>query len=178
VSITFIPTQEFSNGNGESIVGSRINKRHYCIIIGWKLTDLGEVWLVRNYAGTKILEIPFGKYNIADTIIAPKDNFNNTTWQKGPHFDMDMSTVKDWLQLKTIDLLLKSSEFEVFAKSFGGIGLNEAILKKTRFVVRDEKRNAHSRTSNLREVTWEQEKSMWRIAILFCDNGANPHFED
>lgn len=178
VSVTFIPTKDFADKHEASIVRSRINKRHYCLIIGWKLTEFGEVWLVNNYLGTDVLEIPFGKYNIDETVIVPKDNFDNTTWQKGPHFDLDMSTVKGWLQLKAIDFMLKSSEFEVFAGVLGKIGINEAILKKTRFVVRDQKTNAHSRTCNLKEVSWNQEKLMWRIAFIFCDSGANPHSVD
>ena len=42
VSFSFIPDKDFSKKHENSIVKSRVKKHHYCMIIGWKLTEYGE----------------------------------------------------------------------------------------------------------------------------------------
>ena len=204
ISFSFIPDKDFAKKHENSIVKSRVKKHHYCMIIGWKLTEYGEgtynslfynstldkiqnstflflshkVWLVQNYDGTEIMQVPIGQYNIEETILAPKDDFLSTSWQQGPYFDLDMTGIKDWLHTGTIHFSLKSSELERFAKMLGGIGFHEAITKKTRIVLRDDKKPAHSRSCKLQDVQWEQNSLSWKVSCMFNDNGCSPRSEE
>lgn len=42
ISFSFVPTPEFAKEHSDYIVSSRIKKHHYCMIIGWKLTEFGK----------------------------------------------------------------------------------------------------------------------------------------
>jgi hypothetical protein len=174
ISFSFLPTQDISDQYGSSIVPSRINKHHYCIIIGWKLSEFGEVWLVQTYDGKHVLEIPFGSYSIDETILAPKDDFLNITWQQGPYFDQDLSKFPDWCNYKAITFMLKSEELENFCEmSLEGKSFLEAISNKTRIVVRDKSKPAHSRSCFLEDIKWDKNMKMWNLMFRF--NGvSNP----
>lgn len=174
VSFTFQPTQDLADKHVDDIVASRVNKHHYATIVGWKLTEFGEVWLVQTYFGSKLIHIPVGQYHIDDMIIFPKDNFETTTWQKGPYFDRDMSKLDGWLSWTTIDFKLKSSQLEDFLDIFGDRGIHEAIKDKVRFVIRDKKHVAHSRSTRLRELKWNKSAKQWEVSCVFMDEGASP----
>ena len=153
---------------------SRVKKRHYALIVGWKLTEFGEVWLVTNYAGTKIMHVGVGHYNIDQTIIVPKDNLENTTWQKGPYFDKDMSKFSmDWLQWPSVKLMIKSHELEHLGEVLDGEGFHVAMANRKRIVLRDKKKFAHSRSCRLEDICWDIETKVWNISFVFLDAGSN-----
>lgn len=174
VSFTFQPTQELADKYVDDIVVSRVNKHHYAIIVGWKLTEFGEVWLVQPYSGGKLIHIPVGQYHIDDMIVFPKDDFETTTWQNGPYFDREMSKLEGWLSWSTIDFKLKTSQLEDFLEILGDVGVHEAIKEKVRFVLRDKKHLAHSRSCRLRELKWNKVTKQWEISCVFLDDGASP----
>ena len=173
VSYSFTPTREFAGEHQDSILKSRIKKHHYCLIVGWKLTEFGEVWLVQRYNGRQIIEVPLGQFSIDDNILAPKDYFVSTCWQQGPHFDRDMGTFADWFQYESITLLLKSIELEEFAEVLGSQGFHEAISKKARFVIRDRKKQALSRSCVLTDVKWSKASKVWQVTCEF-NGSSNP----
>jgi len=174
ISFTFQPTSLFALENKDSIVKSRIKKHHYCLIVGWRLTEFGEVWLVQSYTGKEILQVPVGQYSIDETIIAPKDSYVNVTWQQGPYYDNDMSAFRGWNQYDVMSLTLKSKELEELAEIFGEKAFHEVIRDKVRFVIRDKKKNAHSRSCILDGIKWETDIKAWKVSFVFNDNGSSP----
>ncbi len=174
ISFSFIPTRQLAAKYPNSILESRIKKHQYCLILGWKLTEFGEVWLVQSYHGKEILHIPVGQFNIEETIIFPKDDFNQVTWQQGPYFDRDMSSSNRWFESKEIGFLLNPNELEDLVTIFGDSGIHQAITEKLRFVIRDIKCPAHSRSCRLQEVSFDQSMKRWKIVCAFNDNGINP----
>lgn len=107
ISFSFIPSSSFALEHSDSIVKSRIKKHHYALIVGWKLTEYGSVWLVQSYNGETTFEVPVGQCSIDETILVPKDDFSNVTWQCGPYYDKDMSSFRGWLQSESITLVIK-----------------------------------------------------------------------
>lgn len=177
VSHSFIPTTSFATEHSKSIVPSRIKKHHYCMIIGWTLTEYGEAWLVQSYNGGEIMDIPVGRFSIDETIIAPKSSFVNLTWQQGPYFDRDMTLNKGWHNVEEITLKLSENELGKFAETFGDKDFSEAIIEKTRFVIRDKNKNAHSRSCSMQSLQWNKMQQVWDITCLFNDKGSYPLVE-
>jgi len=173
VSLTFIPSEQFALRYKRSIVDSRINKRHYVIVLGWKLTEHGEVWLAQDYVGNT-MEVPVGQYHLEDLVAVPKDNLESTTWQKGPYFDRDMSKSQGWMNWKSIEFLIRTNELEALAEVFEGVGFHEAMAKKRRFVIRDKNKAANSRSCRLFEVTWDTTENLWKVKCIFTDAGGLP----
>ncbi len=173
VSFSFIPTRDFALDHETSIIKSRIKKHHYCLIVGWKLTEFGEVWLVQSYDGNEILQVPVGQYSIDQTILAPKEDFFHTCWQQGPYFDRDMSNYVDWHEYKCITLVLKSFELEEFAEILNGKGIHEAVEDKQRIVIRDVKKKALSRSCVLSDIAWDKDAKIWKLTCVF--NGQTCH---
>ena len=178
ISFSFIPTAAFAQEHRESIVKSRIKKHHYCLIIGWKLTEYGEVWLVQSYNGAEILHVPVGRFSIEETILAPKDNYLNVTWQRGPYYDKDMADFNGWHHCEDITLILKSNELEEFAEIFGDKPFHEIILEKTRFVIRDKRKQAHSRSCSLTSLKWDKDIKVWQLQCTFSDKGSFPLLDE
>lgn len=174
ISYSFIPTKKLLEKYPNSILQSRIKKHQYCLIVGWKLTEFGEVWLVQSYFCDEIMHIPVGQFNVEDTIVFPKDNFKNVTWQQGPYFDTDMSKNNEWFVNPEIELHLNSKELEDFVRMFGKVGIYQAITEKVRFVIRDTKCIAHSRSCNLKDITFDHHGQMWKVLCSFNDNGIHP----
>jgi hypothetical protein len=174
ISFSFIPTKNIASRFPDSILQSRVKKHHYCVVVGWKLTEFGEVWLVQSYRGNEVMEIPVGQFNVEETVIFPKSNFKNVTWQQGPYFDRDMPNDNDWFESAQIEFVLSSSELEDFVTIFGCLGIHQIISDKVRFVIRDVKCVAHSRSCKVQEVTFDREIKMWRIICSFNDQGIKP----
>lgn len=178
ISFSFIPTKSLATKFPDSIVPSRVKKHHYCLLIGWRLTEFGDVWLVQSYRGNEIMEIPVGQFNIEETIIFPKDDFKNVSWQQGPYFDRDMSNHPDWFGCAQIEFAVSSSELEDFVCTFGNLGIHKIISDKVRFVIRDETCIAHSRSCKLSEVSFDRKTKMWKLKCSFNDSGIRPFHEE
>jgi len=178
ISFSFIPTKAFAQEHSESIVKSRIKKHHYCLIIGWKLTEYGEVWLVQIYNGVEIFEIPVGRYAIEEIILAPKDKYLHITWQQGPYHDKDMTHFHGWHNYEDIALILKTNELEELAEIFGNKPFHEVIVEKTRFVIRDKKKPSHSRSCSLTSLKWDKNLKVWQVQCTFNDKGSHPLIDE
>ena len=174
ISFSFIPTSSFAREHANNIVMSRVKKHHYSLIIGWKLTEFGTVWLIQSYNGEAILEVPVGQCSIDETILVPKDNFSNLTWQTGPYYDKDMSSFHGWLHFEKITLILKSHDLECLAETFGDKAFDQVIKDQTRFVIRDKKIRAHSRSCVVEGLCWEKDIKAWKVTCSFNDKGSSP----
>lgn len=68
--------------NSTSFLPSLAGKRHELLIVGWKLTAFGEVWLVHPLNGQMDpIRIAFGQFGVDDCCLAPKNSFESTKWQ-------------------------------------------------------------------------------------------------
>jgi hypothetical protein len=148
-----------------SFLHSRIGKKHELLIIGWKLTAFGEVWLVKplNERGGNLVHIAFGQFGIDTTCLAPVNNFENVKWQSGPSFNTTFGAT-EWMTWPGMDMYVTSSELEALAECFKS-GLVSAVSKKETFVIRDKKKKAHSRRYYLNELTWNKDKKMWSLGV-------------
>ncbi len=174
ISFSFIPSTSFAKEHSDSIVKSRIKKHHYAIIVGWKLTEYGSVWLVQSYDAKSLMEVPVGRCSIDETILVPRDDYSNVTWQSGPYYDKDMSSFKGWLQFESITLVLKSGDLEELAEVFEEKPFGEVIQEQVRFVIRDKKRYAHSRSCVIQNLKWEKDIKAWKVICSFNDKGSHP----
>jgi hypothetical protein len=170
VSTTFIPDEKIATRYNSSIIESRKNKYHYCVIVGWAKTSTGEVWLIQNYQGNAIMHVPIGRYHVEDIVVCPKNNLETLTWQKGPYFDRDMSKVDGWLEVNAIELVIKTNEMETLAEVFDGVGLHHIMANKERFVLRDTKLQSKSRSCILADIFWDRGVKSWRIHFQFTDD--------
>ena len=158
---------------GNSFAHQRIGKMHELLIVGWKLTAFGEVWLANPlYSPPKANENPiriaFGQFDIDDECLAPKASFENTPWQAGPYFDHKLSMVPEWRTWHGVDMQITSLNLEKLAACFDE-GFYSAILNKKRFVIRDEAKFAHSRAAYLTEVTWNKAEKKWKVSASFTE---------
>jgi len=171
VSTSFVLSKTFANRTEyeKSFLMSQLDSCHPLLIIGWKCTEFGEVWICNHLDGSKDHIIAFGHFCIDETCIAPIDNFLNTPWQTGPYFDHDFSRVtEDWREWPNLKMYLKSSDLERLATCFEP-GFVNAVASEAHFELCDKHAKAHSRTCCLKEVGWDAERSKWRVTAGFVD---------
>ncbi len=55
------------------------------VILGWELSDVGEVWIVRKSwgSGSHQIKISFGQFGVDENVIAPKKSMSVYLWQEG-----------------------------------------------------------------------------------------------
>ena len=170
VSTTFIPDEKIFTRYIGSIIESRKNKYHYCLIVGWATTSHGDVWLIQNYHGDAMIHVPFGRYHVEDIVVCPKSKLETFTWEIGPYYDRDLSTIEGWFEMNSIELLIKTKEMEQFAEVFDGLGLHQILVNKERFVLRDAKQQSKSRSCYLADLSWDRTVKGWRLKCQFTDN--------
>lgn len=87
VSTSFVPSKEFvsTSDHKSAFLKKRVGKPHELLIIGWKLTPTGEVWLVKPLRGESIIQLAFGQFAVDDVVMAPESSFQNEHWQEGPY---------------------------------------------------------------------------------------------
>lgn len=153
----------------DSFLMSQIGENHPLLITGWRLTEFGQVWIVNHLNGNKDHIIAFGQFAIDLECLAPKGNFENTPWQLGPYFDHDFSRVaEDWRQWPNLKMYLKSNDLERLAVCFNpGTGLVHAATCKEPFEICNKNRKAHSRTCCVKEISWDQSRTRWKVAAIF-----------
>lgn len=171
VSTSFILSQAFLSA-GEYYkfpLHSRVGKKHELLIVGWKLTAFGEVWLAKSlrcgsYA-TETIQIAFGQFGVDDKCLAPTNSFENCPWQSGPYFDMDaISSSDEWMGWSVMTAHISSTELEALARCFS-IGLHAAIEQRSPLVIRDKNKVARSRLFRLTEIEWIIENARWEVHL-------------
>ena len=191
VSVSFVLSPAFakSTKNADAFYMQRIHQTHALLIVGWKLTAFGEVWLVyppdpsgapKNRSVTDMLiPIAVGQYHIDTLCLAPESALLDKAWQEGPFLDLNLSQWPDkWMSWKKCDVHLTSNELQRLSECLG-VGFVAAATSSpmagrpepARFVLRDEKKLAHSRAYRLKDVQWNPVKKMWKISIILQSTG-------
>jgi hypothetical protein len=176
VSVSFILTKEFIESNmvdASVFEISREEKHHDILIVGWRLTAYGEVWLtqpMRNkwtvVSGGGDVPIGVAQFGIDGTCLAPMNNFLWESWQSGPYLDLDMTDVEGWIKWSGIEFEMTSQQLE----ALGGIlnsGIHLAVVKRKKFVIRDKSIHAHSRSCHLGDIRWLKDKHVWNVSARF-----------
>lgn len=172
VSTSFVQTKAFMENKTLSnllIPPSKFRYIHPVLIVGWKQTPYGEVWLIKpfdmkNTTYTRPLTIPIacGQNGIEDNCIAPVNTFENVAWEDGPYFDINVSSTPEWRTRTGVD------HTESHLDNLGDIfkdGLIAASKNKSRIVVRDVNKKAHSKAGYLEEI--KRVDGKWKITIFF-----------
>ena len=153
------------NVSENSFVREASGGTHELLIVGWCLTPYGEAWQVEPImndtdVASQIIEIGFGQFDIDEVVLAPDNSLEYISWQPGPYFDYDFSDVENWREWKEMDLPIGENDLKDLAKCFpSGLMSGEA------FVLRDEKKHAHSGTYKVKNIRWGEETNEWFIQV-------------
>jgi hypothetical protein len=174
VSNSFLLTQAFmvNRENANRFDPTLIGKKYPVAIIGWEHTAFGEVWIIQpliknNY--NDVQKIAFRQFGIDEKVIAPTNNFENTPWQVGPYFDIDMSDTPfpEWVtSWHGVETAITSKELEKLGKMLGSDFIN-ASRQRTRFVIRDSNKIARSRACFLTKLEWQAGDKPWRMEVSY-----------
>ena len=152
-----------------------VGKKHPVLIIGWKLTQFGEVWLVQlqhfcKKGNNGRMQVAFGQFGIDTECIAPSNSLENIAWQDGPYLDLDLERTPEWKKVKGLmRVSITNDELQVLGEILGdgGLGFVAAEKQKIRFTLRDKNMKSHSRSCCLRDIMWGKEKMKWRLTVDF-----------
>ena len=174
VSNSFLLTKAFmvNRENANRFDPTLIGKTYPVAIIGWEHTAFGEVWIIQpliknNY--NDVQKIAFRQFGIDEKVLAPTNNFENTPWQVGPYFDIDMSDTPfpEWVtSWHGVETAITSKELEKLGKMLGADFIN-ASRQRTRFVIRDSKKIARSRACFLTKLEWQDGDKPWRMEVSY-----------
>ena len=176
VSTSFVLTESFAKRpeNRGAFLTSQMVKVHPVLIIGWRITNVGNMWLCqplkRKATDTSSIPVPFGQFGIDVCCLAPMNTFEHVPWQNGPYFDIDMSYAPEWRTWPSLRMHLSSQELEAFGECLDqgtGMGIIGAHEKKASFVVRHKAKVAHSRRCRLREVKFDKKLGKWLVSCTF-----------
>lgn len=160
-SQTFLSAGEYSH----SLLRSCAGKVHELLIIGWKLTAFGEVWLAKPLNGqVEPIRVAFGQFGIDNLVLAPKKSFENTPWQPKPFFEI-AQTSDEFLTRPSMEMQISSSEMEELSGTLKGGLIVEARDQREAFVVARKGKVAQSHRYCLTEVKWLKEERLWKVTV-------------
>ena len=172
VSTSFFLSSAFlrRSENARLFVQSYKDYAHPVLIVGWKLTSFGEVWPVQplHRRGSTVVRIAFGQFDIDQNCVAPVDSFENRYWQPGPYVGVNLSETPEWRTWTGLETSFDSIQLEKLGECFDH-GLIAAVENKSKFVLHDTTKKAHSRKCHLKEVKWERKTKPWRVEMTFID---------
>jgi hypothetical protein len=174
VSTSFVLTKGFMSGckHAGSFLKERVGKQHEMLIVGWKFTTLGEVWLLKPLFGgltaKKMIRVAFCQFGVDNAVMVPKSSFENEFWQEGPYLSLPFFDA-GWRNWSGVAAHVSSESLEGLAMNLGE-GLFSAVTNKSRVVICDKKSTAHSRAGTITEVSWDREKNKWKIDIAWKDD--------
>jgi len=171
VSTSFRLTRGFLNAgeNASCFDTSLTGDSHAILIVGWKLSAFGEMWLVRSVRGSNEIPISMGQFSIEDEVLAPANDFSQWTWQdESKAFDVYSLGSTDWYTWTALELHEKSESLEKLFKVLG-CKMSKALSHKIRFVLRDGNKKSRSRWAYLTDLEWEEENKWWNISLQLCE---------
>jgi len=132
-----------------SFLEKRVGKQHELLIVGWKFTTSGEVWLAKpmhgGLAAEKTIHVAFGQFGVDDAVMAPESSFENEYWQEGLYDPCYCNAIPEWRRWTGRAMYMTGEELKALAISIHA-GFHSAIQNKSRLVICDKKKIAHSRT--------------------------------
>ena len=171
VSISFVLTKAFldaSPHSGEFAV-SQTDRVHPIVIVGWKYTAYGEVFLARSIDGPKSdIPISVGQFSIDVECLAPTDTFEKMAWQDpAKAIDLHLNHMEPgWYDYRELMFTLDSPHLERLAKVLD-CSFVASIVEKKRFVVRNMDKIARSRSAYLKDVIWMEDTKLWKVTAGF-----------
>ena len=171
VSVSFRLTEAFLNTNEHAACFSPllINSSHAVLIVGWKHSAFGEMWLVRSVKeGSGDILLAMQQFSIEDRCVAPLSSFENIPWQYGKRvlnvtFGDDKSW-RLWLSSKRMICPVTSKDLVTLSMVLG-CGFCQASAKKISFLARDEAKKARSLRVRLNNVSWNKSKKLWDVTL-------------
>jgi hypothetical protein len=167
VSTSFTLSQAFLNAceHPSSFDPTQIGQTHPLVIVGWKLTACGEMWLVRSIDGSSHdIPIAFGQFSVDDECVAPLDTFEQMPWQDHTKtFDICLGD-EDWYSWKSVVSYVDHSGLADLATVLGG-----SIFGKSKIVLRDKDKIARSRWAKVTDVSWSDDCKKWKVSATFVE---------
>eukprot|EP00592_Proboscia_alata_P005289 CAMPEP_0194368206 /NCGR_PEP_ID=MMETSP0174-20130528/16449_1 /TAXON_ID=216777 /ORGANISM="Proboscia alata, Strain PI-D3" /LENGTH=472 /DNA_ID=CAMNT_0039144463 /DNA_START=55 /DNA_END=1473 /DNA_ORIENTATION=+ len=159
--------KKIQNNTQFAVLASLVGKNHPLMIEGWGKTSRGQVWIVAPFQhNEKRTFIPMNFAKIDNCCLAPKSNFEDMTWEKGPYFDHPSGKSEAWTTIGSAKFSAATAELEMLGNCFN-CGIFEAINKKKKFTLRNSLKKAHSRACVLKDIEWKGDKSKWEIFVEF-----------
>ena len=149
------------------------------LIVGWKVTEVGEVWLVQPLARpapigqtapaqAAAVPIAMGQFGIDDLCLAPADSFENYPWEEGPYLDIDLSpdVCQVWRTWSGIDTSLPAEQYLDLSKrlgriSFGPTGSTQLVT------VREKDKVARSKKGKIEWIEWQEEENVMKVSVTY-----------
>ena len=175
VSTSFFLTGDFmsSTENANRFDPGLVGQKYPVLIVGWEHTAFGEVWNIQPLVKGRYLDvqkIAFRQFGIDEKCLAPTNNFNNTPWQSGPYFDVDMSDTPfpEWCtSWSGVETNITSQDLENLGDVLGEDFIN-AEKRRIRFVIRDRNNVARSRACCLTKVKKEKGVKPWLVEVSYA----------
>jgi len=172
VSTSFVLTKDFLNvtNNAAAFRSSHLESRHPVLIVGWKLTAFGEMWLLQNLCATNLhdidanISIGVSQFFIEDEVIAPLGNFEEKYWQRGPYLHIDLSRCREWRTWTGFTHKLSDIQFKELAAAYPG-GFIEAYNNKTKVELCNSKKHCESKACYLKEFSYDTTSKMWSVEL-------------
>ena len=148
------------------------------LIVGWKATEVGEVWLVQPLVTPTSahgqnpqahpIPIAIGQFGINEVCLAPAENFENRAWEEGPYVDISFSpeTSPVWRTWPGVQAPITTEQYVELTKELGRIsfGPKEAIPAVT---VRDKDKVARSERARIEYFEWREETKEMFVSVIF-----------
>lgn len=170
VSASFQLEKAFLNAgdNAHAFESSLVGQNHAVLIVGWKQTAFGEMWLVWSLKGNEDIPISIGQYALEEDVLAPSSDLSDRPWQNQEKaFDLN-DLPGDWYTWPSFATSEVSGKLESLFKALG-CSWATALSSKTPFVVREAKNIARSRYAHLTDIEWIESEKQWKISANFCD---------
>jgi len=172
VSSSFFLCEAFFNAFKYNAAFARalVGDKHPVLIVGWKLSFFGEMWLVRSVKDShRDIMIAMNQMRIDDECWAPVNKFDQIPWQDDSKV-LDYSMVfGDWYSWSSMKLHYENlSELSGLLSKLG-CGICAASTNKTRFLLRDKEKIARSRWAYLQEISWHEELQHWEVTVGFSE---------
>lgn len=146
------------------------NGSHALLLVGWKVSQWGEMWLVRSFVGITDIHIPIGQYAIEENVVGPTNDFSNEPWQEDDAF-VDVSfkgVADDWYNWSKCRFYLSHTELATFFRTMN-MSMSTIIFEKKKFLCRDKDKKARSRQAYMEDLEWKEDNQKWCISSKFCD---------
>ena len=170
LSVSFFLKKAFLDAGDHShaFESSLVNHRHAVLIVGWKQTAFGEMWLIRSSKISRDIPVSMGQYSIEAEVLAPSNDFSDTPWQnEDKAFDVP-DLPDNWYSLSKLNTPASSEELESLFRNLK-CSWSKAVSSKMPFVIRQAEKKARSRYAHLTDIEWDESTRQWQLHSTFCD---------
>lgn len=152
--------------NAHTFESSLVGQMHAVLLVGWKQTAFGEVWLIRSLKGKSDIPIAIGQYSLEEDVLAPLSDFSDYAWQNASKALDLYGLTRGWYSYSAFRYQISDDQLKCLFKALG-CSWAKALSSKTPFVVRDATKIAHSRYAYLMDIEWIESKKKMGILSQF-----------